>query len=60
MKDKQAVNKFLRDRVEAKRHKQGLVNVPEGKEAEGLARLEETARTMGGRPLSAFESVRNW
>ena len=42
---------------------QRLVNVPEGgKEAEatGLRRLKEAAKRMGGKPLSAFESVRNW
>ena len=41
---------------------QRLVNVPEGngKEGEGFRRLEEAAKRMGGKPLSAFESVRNW
>ena len=39
---------------------QRLVLAPEGKEAEGMARLEASARSMGGQPLSAFASVRNW
>ena len=39
---------------------QRFVNVPQGKEKEGLRRLEEAASRMGGKPLSAFESVKNW
>ena len=39
---------------------QRLVNVPQGREGEGQARLEEAALAMGNRPLSAFESVKNW
>ena len=39
---------------------QRLVNIPQGREGEGLARLEEAALEMGSRPLSAFDSVKNW
>ena len=38
-----------------------LVLRPEGKDKEGMARVEAAcARSMGGQPLSAFASVRTW
>ena len=40
--------------------KQGLLLKEEAEVSEGLARLEEVARRMGGRSLSAFDSVKNW
>ncbi len=37
-----------------------LANIPQGREAEGLARLEEAVRAMNNRELSAFDSIKNW
>ena len=53
-------NRFPRLELLALGELQRLVLAPEGKEAEGMARLEATARSMNGQPLSAFASVRNW
>ena len=39
MSDEQAANKFLRDGVEAKRHKQGFVKAPAGPDKPPAGRL---------------------